>query len=172
MAKITVVVPCYNEQQSLQQFYTATQEVFQSLPEHHFTYFFVNDGSCDDSLNILRALAEKDVNVNYISFSRNFGKEAALIAGLDFADGEAVITMDADLQHPPKLIPEMVKYWQEGYEDVCAKRADRKSEGFVKRHLTNFFYTCMEKFSKLKMQRNVGDFRLLDRRCVEALKTA
>lgn len=170
MAKITVVVPCYNEQQSLQQFYTATQEVFQSLPEHHFTYFFVNDGSSDDSLNILRALAEKDIDVNYISFSRNFGKEAALIAGLDFADGEAVITMDADLQHPPELIPEMLKYWQEGYDDVCAKRADRKAEGFIKRHLTNLFYTCMGKFSKLKMQRNVGDFRLLDKRCVEALR--
>ena len=165
-----VIVPCYNEEQGLPQFYTKTREVFKHVQGCRFSYLFINDGSNDNTLAVLRELVRQDKGVNYLSLSRNFGKEAAMIAGLDYAEGDAVIIMDADLQHPPELIPVMVKYWQDGYDDVCTKLMDRQHEGRLKRFLTNSFYAGMEKFSRLKLQRDVGDFRLLDKKCVEALR--
>lgn len=167
---ITIIVPCYNEQEVLEEFHTEVGKVFSAVPDCRFRFLFVNDGSRDGTLGIIRRLAEEDPRVSYISFSRNFGKEAAMLAGLDYAESDAVILMDSDLQHPPELIPEMVRWWRQGYDDVCAKRADRKDEGFVKRHLTNFFYKLLQKCSRTEIQRNVGDFRLLDRRCVAALR--
>lgn len=170
MDTITIIVPCYNEQEVLEEFHTEVGKVFSAVPDCRFRFLFVNDGSRDGTLGIIRRLAEEDSRVSYISFSRNFGKEAAMLAGLDYAESDAVILMDSDLQHPPELIPEMVRWWRQGYDDVCAKRADRKDEGFVKRHLTNFFYKLLQKCSRTEIQRNVGDFRLLDRRCVAALR--
>lgn len=170
MDTITIIVPCYNEQEVLEEFHTEVGKVFSAVPDCRFRFLFVNDGSRDGTLGIIRRLAEEDRRVSYISFSRNFGKEAAMLAGLDYAESDAVILMDSDLQHPPELIPEMVRWWRQGYDDVCAKRADRKDEGFVKRHLTNFFYKLLQKCSRTEIQRNVGDFRLLDRRCVAALR--
>ncbi len=170
MDTITIIVPCYNEQEVLEEFHTKVGKVFSAVPDCRFRFLFVNDGSRDGTLGIIRRLAEEDPRVSYISFSRNFGKEAAMLAGLDYAESDAVILMDSDLQHPPELIPEMVRWWRQGYDDVCAKRADRKDEGFVKRHLTNFFYKLLQKCSRTEIQRNVGDFRLLDRRCVAALR--
>lgn len=170
MDTITIIVPCYNEQEVLEEFHTEVGKVFSAVPDCRFRFLFVNDGSRDGTLGIIRRLAEEDPRVSYISFSRNFGKEAAMLAGLDYAESDAVILMDSDLQHPPELIPEMVRWWRQGYDDVCAKRADRKDEGFVKRHLTNFFYKLLQKCSRTEIQRNVGDFRLLDRRCVAALR--
>lgn len=170
MDTITIIVPCYNEQEVLEEFHTEVGKVFSAVPDCRFRFLFVNDGSRDGTLGIIRGLAEEDPRVSYISFSRNFGKEAAMLAGLDYAESDAVILMDSDLQHPPELIPEMVRWWRQGYDDVCAKRADRKDEGFVKRHLTNFFYKLLQKCSRTEIQRNVGDFRLLDRRCVAALR--
>lgn len=170
MDTITIIVPCYNEQEVLEEFHTEVGKVFSAVPDCRFRFLFVNDGSRDGTLGIIRRLAEEDPRVSYISFSRNFGKEAAMLAGLDYAESDAVILMDSDLQHPPGLIPEMVRWWRQGYDDVCAKRADRKDEGFVKRHLTNFFYKLLQKCSRTEIQRNVGDFRLLDRRCVAALR--
>lgn len=170
MDTITIIVPCYNEQEVLKEFHTEVGKVFSAVPDCRFRFLFVNDGSRDGTLGIIRRLAEEDPRVSYISFSRNFGKEAAMLAGLDYAESDAVILMDSDLQHPPELIPEMVRWWRQGYDDVCAKRADRKDEGFVKRHLTNFFYKLLQKCSRTEIQRNVGDFRLLDRRCVAALR--
>lgn len=170
MDTITIIVPCYNEQEVLEEFHTEVGKVFPAMPDCRFRFLFVNDGSRDGTLGIIRRLAEEDPRVSYISFSRNFGKEAAMLAGLDYAESDAVILMDSDLQHPPELIPEMVRWWRQGYDDVCAKRADRKDEGFVKRHLTNFFYKLLQKCSRTEIQRNVGDFRLLDRRCVAALR--
>lgn len=93
-----------------------------------------------------------------------------MLAGMDYAECDAAVIMDADLQHPPEMIPEMIGWWRKGYDDVCAKRADRKDEGFIKRHLTNFFYKLLQKCSRTAIQRNVGDFRLLDRRCLSALR--
>ena len=170
MDTITIIVPCYNEQEVLEEFHTEVGKVFSAVSDCRFRFLFVNDGSRDGTLGIIRRLAEEDPRVSYISFSRNFGKEAAMLAGLDYAESDAVILMDSDLQHPPELIPEMVRWWRQGYDDVCAKRADRKDEGFVKRHLTNFFYKLLQKCSRTEIQRNVGDFRLLDRRCVAALR--
>ncbi|MBO4780396.1 MAG: glycosyltransferase family 2 protein, partial [Selenomonadaceae bacterium] len=122
-------------------------------------------------LEKLRALSAAHEDVTYLSLSRNFGKESAMMAGIDYADGDAVIMMDADLQHPPSSIADMIKYWREGYDDVCGKRINRPGETLLKRICANIFYTLMKKFStSYEFQRNVGDFRLLDRRCIEALK--
>lgn len=171
MDKITIIVPCYNEQEVIDLFYPSVQEHVTKIPDCQFNYIFVNDGSRDGTLEKLRRLAEAHEEVTYISLSRNFGKESAMMAGIDYAEGDAVIIMDADLQHPPSSIAEMVKWWREGYDDVCAKRTDRAGETWLKRTCANFFYAVMKKFStNYQMQRDVGDFRLLDRRCIEALK--
>ena len=171
MNKITIIVPCYNEEEVIDLFYPEVQRHLKNIPNCEFNYIFVNDGSRDKTLDKLRELAEKYSDVGYLSLSRNFGKEAAMMAGLDYAEGDAVIIMDADLQHPPEKISEMIKFWREGYDDVCGKRIDRAGESFVKRTFANLFYAIMKKFStSYEMQRDVGDFRLLDRRCIEALK--
>ena len=169
--KITIVVPCFNEEEVIELFYPTVQACVEKIPDCRFNYIFVNDGSRDGTLEKLRKLSAAHEDVTYISLSRNFGKESAMMAGLDYADGDAVIIMDADLQHPPQSIAEMVRCWREGYNDVCARRVDRKGESWLKRSCANLFYSVMKKFStSYEMQRDVGDFRLLDRRCVEALK--
>lgn len=171
MNKITIIVPCYNEEEVIDLFYPAVQEHVAKIPNCEFNYIFINDGSRDGTLNKLRELSAAHDNVTYLSLSRNFGKESAMMAGIDYADGDAVIIMDADLQHPPSSIATMIKYWREGYDDVCAKRTDRTGETWLKRSCANIFYAVMKKFStSYEMQRDVGDFRLLDRRCIEALK--
>ncbi|MCR5757368.1 MAG: glycosyltransferase family 2 protein [Selenomonas sp.] len=170
MDKITIVVPCYNEQEVVEKFYTEVSRVLQNIADCTFTYLFVNDGSRDNTLSLLQALSAREKNVNYLSLSRNFGKEAAMMAGLDYADGDAVIIMDADLQHPPELVPEMIDWWRQGYDDVCAKRTDRTDETWFKRHMANLFYRCLQTVSRFRVQRDVGDFRLLDKRCVAALR--
>ena len=171
MDKITIIVPCYNEQEVIDLFYPAVQEHVSKIPDCKFNYIFVNDGSRDATLDKLRKLSAAHDDVTYLSLSRNFGKESAMMAGIDYADGDAVIIMDADLQHPPEKVAEMVKWWREGYDDVCAKRVDRAGETWLKRTCANIFYAIMKKFStSYEMQRDVGDFRLLDRRCIEALR--
>ena len=170
MDKITIIVPCYNEAEVLRRFYDETQAAVSGIADTDVSFLFVDDGSRDATLTVLRTLAEEYGNVHYISFTRNFGKEAAMMAGLDYADGAAVILMDADLQHPPALIPEMVSYWRAGYDDVCARRIDRSDETWFKRTMANLFYRSMQAVSRFTLQRDVGDFRLLDRRCVAALR--
>ena len=171
MDRITIVVPCYNEQEVIDLFYPAVQKCVAEIADCRFDYIFVNDGSRDGTLEKLRRLCAAHDDVTYLSLSRNFGKESAMMAGIDFAEGDAVIIMDADLQHPPTLIAEMVEWWREGYDDVCAKRNNRAGESWLKRTCANIFYAAMKKFStSYELQRDVGDFRLLDRRCVEALK--
>ena len=171
MDKITIIVPCYNEEEVIDLFYPEVQRHLKNIPDCEFDYIFVNDGSRDGTLEKLRGLAEKYSDVGYLSLSRNFGKEAAMMAGIDYAEGDAVIIMDADLQHPPETVAEMVKYWREGYDDVCGKRVDRAGETLFKRVMANMFYALMKKFStSYEMQRDVGDFRLLDKRCIEALR--
>ena len=171
MDRITIIVPCYNEEEVIEMFYPAVQAHVEKISDCHFNYIFVNDGSRDATLDKLRKISAAHADVTYISLSRNFGKESAMMAGIDYADGDAVIIMDADLQHPPEKISEMIKFWREGYDDVCAKRVDRAGETWLKRSCANLFYAVMKKFStSYEMQRDVGDFRLLDRRCIEALK--
>ena len=171
MKKITIVVPCYNEQEVLPALHERLQQVIDSLAEsYRFEILLVNDGSKDQTLSVIKKIAKTDRRISYLDLSRNFGKELAMLAGLDHADGDAVILMDADLQHPPEMIPVMLEYWQAGYDDVYTKRRNRMNEGFFKRHITEAFYDFLKKVSKVDVPKNVGDFRLLDRRCVAALQ--
>ena len=168
--KITLLIPCYNEQEVLEQLWLRLNTILGEISAVSFEILFVNDGSTDTTLHVIKKLAAQHPQISYLDLSRNFGKELAMIAGLDYADSDAVIIMDADLQHPPELIPEMIAYWKEGYDDVCAKRRQRTGESFIRRWAANTFYSLLQKISTIKIQEHVGDFRLLDRRCVEAIK--
>ncbi len=167
MKKLSIVVPCYNEQQNAKDFYVETQKYVQELPIA-VEYVFVDDGSKDQTLAILRDMAEQDTDVHYISFSRNFGKEAAILAGFQYASGDAVILIDADLQHPPSLIPTMWRHFEEGYDQVIAKR-NRIGEKFVRRKLTNLYYKLINRLVDVTITDGVGDFRLLSRQALDAL---
>ena len=127
-------------------------------------------GSKDDTLDIIKFLRKKDPRINYLNLSRNYGKEIAMIAGFDYIKGDALVIMDADLQDPPELIPEMIKYWEEGFDDVYARRKSRKGESFLKKLTSWGFYRTLQSMTKIEIQKDTGDFRLLDRRCVEAIK--
>lgn len=168
--KITLLIPCYNEQEVLEQLWLRLNTILGEISAVSFEILFINDGSTDNTLHVIKKLAAQHPQISYLDLSRNFGKELAMIAGLDYADSDAVIIMDADLQHPPELIPEMIAYWKEGYDDVCAKRRQRTGESFIRRWAANTFYSLLQKISTIKIQEHVGDFRLLDRRCVEAIK--
>ena len=170
MHKITILVPAYNEEEVLQQLYDRLYSVIKTIPFYTFELLFVNDGSKDHTLEIIKTFRERDENVSYVNLSRNFGKEAAMIAGLDYATGDAIIIMDADLQDPPELIPEMIKYWEKGYDDVYARRKSRTGETWLKKSTSSLYYKFLQKMTRIPIQQNTGDFRLLDRRCIEALK--
>lgn len=169
MKQIDILVPCYNEEAVLPQFYERTCAVIDSLRNYAFTFIFVNDGSRDRTLPILRQLHEKDARVAYVSLSRNFGKEAAMLAGMDYAEGDALVIMDADLQDPPELLPDMIAWWEKGYRDVSARRRHREGETFFKKWSSHVYYRLLKKLSPVPVQEDVGDFRLLDKRCVKAL---
>ena len=167
---ITILIPAYNEQDVLNMLKERLDNIINKIENYNFEILFVNDGSKDKTLEMLKELREKDKRYNYLSLSRNYGKEIAMIAGLDYSRGDAVIIMDADLQDPPELIPEMIKYWEQGYDDVYAKRRSRKGESFLKKFTSKMYYAILQKFTRIEIQKDTGDFRLLDRRCVEALK--
>lgn len=167
---ISILVPCYNEAVVLNQFYQRLSQVITNIPQYNFQFMFVNDGSKDQTLDIMRELHEKDSRVSYVNLSRNFGKEIAMIAGIDYLMGDAAIIMDADLQDPPELIPEMISWWEKGYQDVSAKRRSRAGESFFKKWSSHAFYTILQKMSSVPMQRDVGDFRLLDKQCLNVLR--
>lgn len=167
---LSILVPCYNEEAVLPAFYQRTSQVIADIPRYDFQFIFVNDGSKDHTLDVMRELREKDSRVSYVNLSRNFGKEIAMIAGIDYLTGDAAIIMDADLQDPPELIPKMIYWWEKGYQDVSAKRRSRAGESFFKKWSSHAFYTLLQKVSDVPMQRDVGDFRLLDRQCLNALR--
>lgn len=169
MKKITILIPCYNEEKSLLMLYDEIIRVVSLLDDYKWEFLFVNDGSLDDTLDVILALREKDARVSYVDLSRNFGKENALLAGFDYAHGDAVVIMDADLQHPPKVIPAMVRKWEEGYDDVYAWRKTRGKEPWLRKRLTSFYYKLLQNSSHMDVLPNVGDFRLLDRKCINAL---
>ena len=170
MKKISVIIPAYNEEESLPILYERMNNLMNSMKDYEFEMLFVNDGSKDRTIEIIKEIREKDNRVCYVDFSRNFGKEIAMIAGLDYATGDCVIFMDADLQDPPELIPELVKYWEEGYDDVYARRKSRKGETWLKKFTSKMYYKVLQHLTRVEIQRDTGDFRLLDRRCVNALK--
>ena len=170
MKKITIIIPAYNEEESLPFLYERLEKLMGDMKNYDFEILFVNDGSKDKTISIIKELREKDKRISYVDFSRNFGKEIAMIAGLDYATGDCVIFMDADLQDPPELIPELVKYWEEGYDDVYAKRRSRKGETWLKKFTSKMYYKVLQKTTRIEIQKDTGDFRLLDRRCVNALR--
>ena len=170
MNMISIVVPCYNEEESLPLFYQAILEMKSSLPEVDFEFIFVNDGSKDNTLKIMRSLAQQDANVHYVSFSRNFGKEAALLAGLAYAQGDYVAVMDADLQDPPALLPEMYETLQtKMYDCVATRRVTREGEPPIRSFFARMFYKLINKISKTEIVDGARDFRLMTRQMVNAI---
>lgn len=167
---LTILIPAFNEEDVLYKLYDRLKALIDSINRFEFELLFINDGSTDNTLQILECLAEMDNRISYISLSRNFGKEAAMLAGLDHAKGKAVVIIDADLQDPPEIIKDMIRYWEEGYDDVYAKRISRTGETWLKKWTAKVFYNLLGKVSEIPVQENTGDFRLLDRRCIEALK--
>ncbi len=168
---ITILVPAYNEQEVLHLLYDRLVKLMNENTGYDFEILLVNDGSKDKTFEIMQELREKDKRFCYLNLSRNFGKEIAMIAGLDYCKGDAVVIIDADLQDPPELIPEMIKYWEEGYDDVYAKRKSREGETWLKKFTSKMYYKVLQGFTRIEIQKDTGDFRLLDRRCVEALKS-
>lgn len=171
MKKISILIPCYNEEQSLPLLYPELVKLMDGNPNYEWELMFVNDGSADGTLKELKRLRQQDNRVNYVDLSRNFGKENAMLAGFDHVTGDCMVIIDADLQHPPTVIPEMIKRWEEGYDDVYAKRKTRGKESWLRKRLSLQFYKILQSSSRFDVLQNVGDFRLLDRCCIEALKS-
>lgn len=170
MEKISVIVPCYNEEESLPLFYPEIKKVRDTLPEYAFEYILVDDGSKDRTVEIMRELAEKDEEIRYLSFSRNFGKESAMYAGLKNASGDYVVLMDADLQHPPALLPEMLKgIKEEGYDSVATRRVDRQGEPPIRSFFARQFYKLMNKISQTELVDGAQDYRMMTRQFVDSL---
>lgn len=171
--KVTILVPCYNEEGNIPVLYEVLCNESSSVcrnENYSFQILFINDGSSDKTQDIIEKLSEIDSRVEYVSLSRNFGKESAMLAGFDYAKGDCMVIIDADLQDPPELISDMLKYWEEGYDDVYARRSNRGNESFIRKKLSLAFYGLIQGFSKIDMLPNVGDFRLLDRKCIDTLK--
>ncbi|WP_426762585.1 glycosyltransferase family 2 protein [Hafnia paralvei] len=167
--KISLVVPVFNEEDTIPIFYKAVRE-YDPLKEYEVEIVFINDGSKDSTENIINALAISDELVKPLSFTRNFGKEPALFAGLDHATGDAVIPIDVDLQDPIDVIPQLIEKWTAGADMVLAKRTDRSTDGHLKRKSAEMFYKLHNKISTPKIEENVGDFRLMSRETVENIK--
>lgn len=170
MKTITLLIPAYNEAPVLPKLFSRLEQLAKSTPKYKFEFLFVNDGSRDDTLDIIKQEAAKNPKISYINLSRNFGKEIAMCAGIDNANHDALVIIDADLQDPPELIPDMIKLWEQGYDDVYAKRSKRLGESWLKKITSKYFYSLLQKSTSIPIQRDTGDFRLLDRRCVDALK--
>ena len=170
MKKISILIPAYNEQEVLETLYKRLDKLAHDNKAYEFEFLFINDGSRDKTLEIIKGYSEKDSRISYVNLSRNFGKETAMSAGFDHVTGDATVIIDADLQDPPELIPEMIKYWEEGYDDVYAKRISRDGETWFKKFTSSLFYRILQKTTHIPIQIDTGDFRLLDRRCIEALR--
>ena len=166
---ITVIVPAYNEEETLPDITKRLEKLSQKVPQYNFEFLFVNDGSRDKTLEILQDFATRDPRISYINLSRNFGKEIGVAAGLDYAQGDAVVIMDADGQEPPELIPMMIQWWEKGYDDVYARR-NKKKDSAVRRFTSHTYYRTLQHMTRIPIQVDTGDFRLFSRRCVMALR--
>ena len=165
------MIPAYNEEKVLPKLFNRLDKLSQNESNYLFEFLFINDGSKDSTMKLISEKSTIDNRISYINLSRNFGKERAMLAGFDYAKGDAIVIIDADLQDPPELIPNMISLWEEGYDDVYAKRESREGETWLKKATSKWFYSILDKISSIEIQRDTGDFRLLDRRVVEALKT-
>lgn len=167
---ITILIPAYNEEEVLDQLINRLENVKDANTRYNFEFLFVNDGSEDHTLQILKKYNATTQYIRYIDLSRNFGKEIAMLAGFDYSRGDAVVIIDADLQQPPELISEMIECWEIGYEDVYAVREKREGEGRLKKWTSKLYYTLLQKMSSENVYPFAGDFRLLDKKCIEALQ--
>ena len=167
--RYSIIIPVFNEEAVLEQTYQRLKKVM-SLTNEVYELIFVNDGSSDRSVKMIKAFVDQDDCVKLISFSRNFGHQVAITAGMDYASGAAIVVIDADLQDPPELIVEMIAKWQEGYEVVYAKRRHRKGETFFKKQTAHLFYRILRASTEVEIPVDTGDFRLIDRKVCEALK--
>ncbi|MCG2791972.1 MAG: glycosyltransferase family 2 protein [Weeksellaceae bacterium] len=172
MKKISIVVPAFNEEENIPQIRQAVAEVFKSTSGYDYDIIFINDGSRDRTQSILEDLAEKFSEVKYIEFSRNFGHQNAVKAGLDFADGNAVISMDGDLQHPPEMILQMIQKWEQGYDIVYTIRKYSKNISYFKRKSSDFFYYLLSSLSDVELEKGSSDFRLMDASVVEVIRNS
>lgn len=166
---ISIVVPVFNEEEVLPQLYERVSRVMENtgIP---FELIFVDDGSIDNSLELLSTLHQKNANVKVLELSRNFGHQMAIAAGLDYASGEAVVTMDSDLQHPPEMIPDLIRKWKEGYDIVYTCRTSTEDTGFFKNMTSSFFYAAINRLSEVNVPQGAADFRLMDHSVVEAFR--
>lgn len=171
MSLLSVIVPCYNEEETVADFYTELMknEPFFREKDMEVELLYINDGSRDNTVAEIKKLHEKDKRVHMVSFSRNFGKEAAMYAGLQKSDGDYVVIMDVDLQDPPSLLPEMIGYLEEGYDSVATRRVSRKGEPPIRSFFARMFYRLMKKISKTEMMDGARDYRLMTRQMVDAI---
>ena len=169
MKTIDIVVPCYNEEEVLETFYRETSRVLDSLDSYLFRFIFVDDGSSDQTAVIMKRLAREHDEVKYVSFSRNFGKEAAMYAGLRYSVGDYVIVMDADLQHPPAMIPDMLAGVAEGYDCCAARRVSREGESRIRSWFSRMYYKLSNQMTDVQMPQNAVDYRIMSRGMVEAI---
>lgn len=170
MKSVTILIPAYNEQAVLPHLYDRLNKLAGDTASYNFEFLFVNDGSRDKTLEMLERYAAKDPRISYVNLSRNFGKEIAMVAGFDHIDSDCTVIIDADLQDPPELIPEMLKWWEEGYDDVYAKRRSRDGETWLKRTTSKLYYKTLQRTTNIPIQIDTGDFRLLDQRVVIAVR--
>ena len=168
--KVSIMVPCYNESESLPFLYEELNKLMNSLNQYDWEVLFVNDGSKDETIEVIKKLFNEDNRIAYVDLSRNFGKEKAMLAGFDYVTGDCLIIMDADLQHPPMVIPDMLQKWEEGFQDVYGKRITRGKESWLRKKLSLLFYRILQSSVSYDILENVGDFRLLDRKCIDSLK--
>ena len=171
MKTISIVAPCFNEAENLPYFVERLRPVLDAYPAYRFELLFINDGSTDKTPQVIRELASNDARIKGISFTRNFGKEAALTAGLDLARGDAIIFIDTDLQHPPEVLGNFIQSWEEGAEVVLGRRISRKTDSRLYRFLAGFFYRLHNRVSDVKLPENVGDFRLIDKAVANQLRS-
>ena len=169
MKHVEIIVPCFNEAEVLELFLSETEKVTGALTDYRFSYIFVDDGSRDGTLALLRNLSKENPRVHYLSFSRNFGKEAAMYAGLSHSTGDLVAVMDADLQHPPALLPQMLKEIEAGHDCAAACRSSREGEKGLRSFFSGLFYRFSNSLSEVKMPQNAVDYRLMTRQMVDAI---
>lgn len=167
--KISLIIPCYNEQDTVDKFYAAAVPVLRSIPDLDYELLFVNDGSRDQTKQKLSAIAERDGNVRVISFSRNFGQQAAILCGFEKCTGDCAVELDCDLQDPVEVLPVMVEKWREGYDVVHGRRIKRKGETIFKKVTAYLYYKKLSKISSVDIPRNTGDFKLLDRKVIDVI---
>lgn len=157
MKTITVLIPAYNEEAVLPQLFTRLKDLQKTIKKYRLELLFINDGSSDDTLTMIQREAKKNSSIAYVNLSRNFGKEAGMLAGFDYAKGDAVVIIDADLQDPPELIPQMIELWEQGYDDVYARRRSRQGETWLKKKTSEWYYRILQKSTRIPIQRATGD---------------